>query len=158
MQGLLDWVPQTPLLLCVAAVVVGVVGSLLPLSPIEPLLLGLAASAPAPLVLPIVALTTAATMAAKTLVYLASRGAEPALPARQRASLERVRVLLSRRRRVQLLTVLVSALAGLPPFYLVTVCCGVLRLPLRDYLVVGALGRGLRFAAIALLPQLLGAA
>jgi membrane protein YqaA with SNARE-associated domain len=97
-------------------------------------------------------------MAAKTLVYLGSRTAEPAIPARHRAALQRVRALLLRRRRVQLLTVLVSAVGGVPPFYLVTVCCGVLRLPLRDYLVVGAVGRGLRFAALALLPQLLGAA
>ena len=157
MQGTLDLIPQTPLLLCLAAVVVGVVGSLLPFSPIEPLLLGLAASAPAPLVLPIVALTTAATMGAKTLVYLASRGAQPTLPPRHRAALDRTRSLLERRRPVQLLVVLLSALAGLPPFYLVTVCCGVLRLSLRDYLVVGTLGRGLRFTAIALLPQLVGA-
>jgi membrane protein YqaA with SNARE-associated domain len=36
------------------------------------------------------------------------------------------------------------------------VCSGVLRLPLRDFLVAGTVGRGLRFAALALAPRVLG--
>ncbi len=154
-----DAVLHAPLLLCVLVLVVAGVSSLLPISPVEALLLGLSASVPAHLLLPVTALATVGHMAAKTLVYLGSRSAaEPAVPARHRAALQRVRALLTRRRRVRFLTVLVSALAGVPPFYLVTVCCGVLRLPLRDYVVAGAIGRGLRFAALALLPRLLGAA
>ncbi len=146
------------LVLCALALVVGGASALLPFLPIEPLLLGLSATVPRPLLLPVVTLATAGHMAAKTLLYLGSRSAtERAVPARQQAALERVRVLLSRRRAVQVLTVLVSALAGVPPFYLVTVCCGVLRLPLRDFLLVGVVGRGLRFGALALLPQLVGA-
>jgi membrane protein YqaA with SNARE-associated domain len=96
-------------------------------------------------------------MAAKTLVYLGSRGTTPLVTPRQRAGLERVSALLLRRRRLQVLTVLLSAVGGLPPFYLVTVCCGALRLPLRDFLVAGTVGRGVRFGALALLPRLIGA-
>lgn len=150
-----DAVLHAPLLLCVLVLVVAGVSSLLPISPVEGLLLLLSASVPAPLVLPIAALATVGHMGAKTLIYLGSRRAEPAVPARQRAALQRVRALLLRRRRVQVATVLVSALGGVPPFYLVTVCCGVLRLPLRDFLVAGTVGRGLRFAALAFAPQLL---
>jgi membrane protein YqaA with SNARE-associated domain len=151
-----DAMLQVPLLLCVSALVVGGVSALVPVLPIEPLLLGASASVPAPLLLPVVALATVGHMAAKTLLYLGSRSAaERAVPARHRAALERVRALLSRRRRVQVLTLLVSAIAGVPPFYLVTVCCGALRIPLRDYLVVSVVGRGLRFGALALLPRLL---
>jgi membrane protein YqaA with SNARE-associated domain len=151
-----DAMLQVPLLLCVCALVVGGVSALLPVLPIEPLLLGASASVPAPLLLPVVALATVGHMAAKTLLYLGSRSAaERAVPARHRAALERVRALLSRRRRVQVLTLLASAIAGVPPFYLVTVCCGALRIPLRDYLVVSVVGRGLRFGALALLPRLL---
>jgi membrane protein YqaA with SNARE-associated domain len=69
-----------------------------------------------------------------------------------------VRALVARRPGVQRLTVLVSALSSVPPFYLVTVCCGVVRMPLRDYVVAGTIGRALRFGALALLPRLLGAA
>jgi membrane protein YqaA with SNARE-associated domain len=151
-----DAMLQVPLLLCVSALVVGGVSALVPVLPIEPLLLGASASVPAPLLLPVVALATVGHMAAKTLLYLGSRSAaERAVPERHRTALERVRALLSRRRRVQLLTLLASAIAGVPPFYLVTVCCGALRIPLRDYLVVSVVGRGLRFGALALLPRLL---
>jgi membrane protein YqaA with SNARE-associated domain len=153
-----DTVLHAPLLLCVLVLVVAAVSSLLPVSPVEALLLALSAVVPASLLLPLAALATVGHMAAKTLVYLGSRRAAPAVPARHRAALQRVHTLLVRRRRVQLLTVLASAAGGLPPFYLVTVCCGVLRLPLRDFLVAGTVGRGLRFAALALGPQFLGAA
>jgi membrane protein YqaA with SNARE-associated domain len=152
-----DTVLHAPLLVCVLVLVVAGVSSLLPVSPVEALLLALSAAVPAPLLLPVAALATVGHMGAKTLVYLASRGTEPMVPARHRPALQRVRALLLRRRRVQLLTVLVSALGGVPPFYLVTVCCGVLRLPLRDFLVAGTVGRGLRFAGLALVPRLLGA-
>jgi len=153
-----DALLHAPLLLCAFALVVGAASALLPLVPIEPILVGASVSVPARLLLPVVALATVGHMAAKTLLYLGGRAAaERVVPTGRRAALERVRALLSRRRRVQLLTLLASAVAGVPPFYLVTVCYGVLRLPLRDYLVVGVVGRGLRFGALALLPHLVGA-
>jgi membrane protein YqaA with SNARE-associated domain len=147
---------QAPLLLCLLALVVGLVSSLSPISPTEPILLGLAAFAPTPLLLLVVVLATVGHMAAKTVVYLGSRSAAPVVPARHRARLQQVRALVARRPGVQRLTVLVSALSSVPPFYLVTVCCGVVRMPLRDYVVAGTIGRALRFGALALLPRLLG--
>jgi membrane protein YqaA with SNARE-associated domain len=149
-----DAAMNAPLILCAFVVLVATVSSLLPVSPVEVLLIALSASLPPSLLLPVTMLATLGHMAAKTVIYLGSRTTVPALPARQRAALDRVRALLVRRRRVRLLTVLVSAIGGVPPFYLVTVCCGVLRLPLRDFLVAGTVGRGLRFAALALLPRL----
>ena len=49
----------SPLLLCVLVVIVGATSSLLPFSPAEPWLLGVAAIAPAWLILPLVALVIA---------------------------------------------------------------------------------------------------
>jgi membrane protein YqaA with SNARE-associated domain len=144
-----------PLLLCLLTLVVAVIGSLLPLSPIEPLLLAVAASVPAPFLLPVVVLATVGHMAAKTLLYMGGHHAERAVPERRRATLRRVRALVSRHRSARCLTVLVSAFTGTPPFYLVTICCGALRIPLSDYLVAGTIGRGLRFAAFTLLPRFL---
>ena len=148
---------HAPLLLCVVVLLVGGASSLLPVSPVEPMLVAVSVSLPAPLLLAVVVLATVGHMAAKTLLYLGSRTAAPAVPTRHRPAVERVRALLSRHRWSQVATVLVSALVGAPPFYLVTICCGVLRLPLRDYLIAGSLGRGLRFTALAFLPRLLGA-
>jgi membrane protein YqaA with SNARE-associated domain len=148
-----DTILHAPLLICVLVLVVACVSSLLPISPVEALLVALSTVVPTSLLLPVAGLATVGHMAAKTLVYLGSRRAEPAVPVRHRAALQRVRTLLLRRRRVRLLTMLVSALAGVPPFYLVTVCCGVLRLPLWDFLVAGTVGRGIRFGALALMPR-----
>ena len=152
-----DAATATPLVLCAVVLVVAAASSLLPVSPVEAILVALSATAPPSLLLPVAVLATLGHMAAKIVVYLGSRKTTPVVPARQRAALERVRALLLRRRRVRALTVLLSAFGGLPPFYLVTVCCGVLRLPLRDFIIVGTVGRGLRFGALALLPRLFGA-
>lgn len=157
MKPMRDVVVEAPLVVCAIVLLVAVASSLLPASPVEALLIALSASMPQSLALPVTVLATLGHMAAKTLLYLGSRRATPIVPARQRAALDRVRALLLRRRRLQLLTVLVSAIGGVPPFYLVTVCCGALRLPLRDFLVAGTVGRGLRFGALAFLPQLAGA-
>jgi membrane protein YqaA with SNARE-associated domain len=146
---------HAPVLLCAVVLVVAAVSSLFPVSPLEALLVGFAASLPASLVVPVALMAAAGHMAAKTLLYVASRGAAARTSSeRQEAAVARVRALLSRRRSVQLLTVIVSAVTGLPPFYLVTVCCGVLRLSLRDYLLAGTIGRGLRFAVLASVPRL----
>jgi membrane protein YqaA with SNARE-associated domain len=51
-----------------------------------------------------------------------------------------------------------SALTGIPPFYLVSVAAGSLRVSVARFLLVGGSGRLLRFAAVVALPGLLGAA
>ena len=48
---------------------------------------------------------------------------------------------LSGTRPRQLLTVFLSAAAGLPPFYVVTVAWGVARLRLTDFVIAGTIGR-----------------
>jgi membrane protein YqaA with SNARE-associated domain len=149
-----DTALQTPAMVCTLVLIIAAVSSLLPVSPVELMLLALSASVPPSLMLPVTVLATVGHMAAKTLVYVGSRSTTPAIPPRQRAALERVRALLMRRRRTRVLTMLLSAAGGVPPFYLVTICCGVLRLPLRDFLVAGTIGRGARFAVLALLPRL----
>jgi membrane protein YqaA with SNARE-associated domain len=152
-----DVATAAPVIVCALVLIVAAASSLLPVSPIEAMLVALSASVPTSLLVPVTVLATVGHMAAKTVVYLGSRRTTPLATQRQRAGLERVRALLLRRRRLQVLTVLLSALGGLPPFYLVTVCCGALRLPLRDFLVAGTVGRGVRFGALALLPRLIGA-
>jgi membrane protein YqaA with SNARE-associated domain len=147
---------QVPILVCLAVLITAVVSGLLPVSPVEVVLLAVAASVPPALVFPLTLLATLGHMAAKTVVYVGSRRTAPTIPARHQAAVQRVRTLLMRRRRMRIATVLVSAAGGVPPFYLVTICCGALRLPLRDYLLAGTIGRGLRFAALAVIPRFAG--
>lgn len=143
----------SPLLICAVTIVLAAAGGLLPFSPIEPLLLLTAISRPA-LLIPVVALATVSQMSAKALLFLGSQKAQTRLSDRKRRMIERVRVRLEGRRPLQILTVLVSAMAGLPPLYIVTLVCGALRLRLSDYLIAGTVGRATRFSALVMLPQL----
>lgn len=49
--------------------------------------------------------------------------------------------------------ILLSAVVGLPPFYVVSVACGLLRVPFAQFLILGVLGRLVRFSVIVLAPQ-----
>ena len=93
-------------------------------------------------------------MAGKLVVYSGGRAAPRVLSARHRQSLERARPRMTGSRWAQYATVLVSGATRLPPFYGVTVLSGALGLPLAGYLLAGSIGRGVRFAGLVLLPQL----
>src|SRR5881628_2973739 len=107
----------SPLLVCAATIVVSVLAGLMPCSPFEPMLIGIAVVAPRHLLLPLAALATVTQMGTKTLVYLTSRKAESTLSPRKRAAFERIRRYLVGRRWLQIAAVLVSGIFGLPPFY-----------------------------------------
>ena len=53
--------------------------------------------------------------------------------------------------------IMLSASVGLPPFYIVSIACGMLRIPFMQFFVIGLLGRIVRFGLIVLAPQLLKA-
>ena len=65
------------------------------------------------------------------------------------AAVARWRDRFERHPRAVLATVLVSAVVGLPPFYVVSVAAGAMGLQFRRFVFVGTLGRLLHFAAVA---------
>lgn len=135
----------------------GAVGGLVPFSPLDPLLVGLAAiGSPATLVIGVL-LATASQMCTKALLFAGCSKAERLLPPGKRARVDRITRLLRGRVHLQIATVFVSAVFGLPPLYLVTVVCGALQLRLRSFVLVAGIGRALRFAALVFIPYLLGA-
>lgn len=50
--------------------------------------------------------------------------------------------------------ILLSASLGLPPFYVVSIACGLLRIPFIQFFALGLVGRLARFGVIVLAPQL----
>ena len=66
---------------------------------------------------------------------------------------ERTRDRLNGRPGVQRLTLFASSVFGIPPFYIVTVLCGTLKMPLREWLVIATAGRLIRFGILLYLPQ-----
>jgi pimeloyl-ACP methyl ester carboxylesterase/membrane protein YqaA with SNARE-associated domain len=151
-----DYLGHSPLMLCLIVVIFGAAASLLPFSPVEPVLVAIAAVAPHWLLLPLVALATVSHMSTKTLIFAGGAKARDSLRGRSRVRFDRISVRLSGRSGAQRTALFVSAATGLPPFYLTTALCGSLRMPLREFLVFATAGRAIRFAALIFLPQLLG--
>jgi len=127
---------------------------MLPFAPIEPFLLGLGLLAPEAMLVPLALAATASHMAGKALLYLGSGEATQLLSDRRRQAIERARIRMSRHRAYQYLTVLASAISGVPPFYAITVAAGMVKLPLVPFIAVGTVGRACRFVALVMAPQL----
>jgi membrane protein YqaA with SNARE-associated domain len=98
---------------------------------------------------------TVGQMAAKCALYGVSRWAPERLPARAMRLIDRVDRYRERRTLLGL-AVLSSALVALPPFYLVTLACGVLRVPLSLFTLAGITGTATRYALLAWMAAGLG--
>ncbi|MBA3294840.1 MAG: hypothetical protein H0T40_14180 [Geodermatophilaceae bacterium] len=121
------------------------------------------------------AVAAAGQLAGKTLFFLAGRGvltlprrwrtpvqspsgpsASAAAPSRVAVSLDRWSQRIQRRRWLSVIFIGTSASVGLPPFALVSVAAGALRVSLPVFLLSGLSGRWLRFAAVLVLVRLTG--
>jgi membrane protein YqaA with SNARE-associated domain len=106
---------------------------------------------------PVVALVLAVIVAlgqmiAKIGLYYAARGAtELGRSTRLGAKLERAQLLVERWQGKPLTLLFVSAVTGLPPFYLVSLLAGILRIRFGMFLFLGIVGRVIRFVALALI-------
>lgn len=106
---------------------------------------------------PVVALILAVIVAigqmlAKIVLYYAARGAtQLGRTTRFGAKLEKAQALIERWRNKPLTLLFVSAVTGLPPFYLVSLLAGVVGIRFPVFLFLGLLGRVIRFVALALI-------
>jgi len=129
------------------------IGSVIPLIHTELLVLGIATVAPAKSGLPLVLLATSGTMVGKTLLYFGGRGLLR-MKFRQREKIDRMVAEAEKRRGLAGTVLFASATSGFPPFYVVTVVSGILKLSLVTFLTLGFIGRFLRFTAVVYAPQL----
>lgn len=148
-----DFAALSPLALCLVTAAVAGGGSLLPVSPTEPLLVAVAAVAPSWLLLPLTIIATVSSMLAKVVIYHGGRVATRAIPEKHRDKVEKTREQLTGRPWLRGMVLVASAAAGIPPFYLVTVLCGSLGVPLRDFLIAGMIGRAVRFGTLLYVPH-----
>lgn len=132
-----------------------IVGGALPFTPMEAMVVGVAVTVRPALVLPVIVVATVAQMAAKLLVFAGGRAGRTTLGPRRQALVDVASQRLSGRRTLRLTTTFLSAVAGLPPFYAVTVAYGALRLPMSEYLITGTAGRTLRLAVMILAGRML---
>lgn len=116
---------------------------------------GAAALLPASAVPVLVLLCTAAQMTAKCGLYSVTRWAPHRLPERGRRLLDRAER-YRERKRVLGLAVFSGALVAIPPFYLVTLACGVLRLPFMVFAIAGVTGTATRYGLLVWATAALG--
>jgi len=133
----------------VSAVVPWVNGELLMISAVP-----LVATRPA--LAALVVAVTAGQMTGKTLMYWASRKSARPRSARVQRSIERWRARLQQRPRSVLAVIFLSALIGIPPFFIVSVAAGAIGLAFPRFLAVGAAGRLAHFAGVAFVPEFVG--
>jgi membrane protein YqaA with SNARE-associated domain len=121
----------------------------------EVIVLSLPAVAPsrAALVL-LVLIATAGQMTGKCFLYWAGRKGNKVLPGRAGQILTKWRDRLEARPSKAVALVLISSVVGLPPFYLMTLLAGALRMNFLVYLTAGTAGRLVRFGVLVTLPQL----
>ena len=106
-----------------------------------------AVSSPAPLPA-IVLLAALGQMAAKVVLYYAALGMLELPSGKRKAKIEKARARIEKWRHKPKMVLAVSATLGLPPFYLVSLAAGALKIRLRTFFAIGMAGRIVRFAVI----------
>ncbi|MBX6364212.1 MAG: hypothetical protein IRZ00_10130 [Gemmatimonadetes bacterium] len=144
-----------PLVVCLSSFGGSLAGSVVPIISSEAILFGLAATAPAALATPILLLGVLGQMVGKTAFFLAGRGVFRLPRGKRWERVTDVAARLERHRRLAGVILFASALAGVPPFFLMPVACGMIGLSLPLFLVLGTAGRLVRFGAIVYFPHLL---
>jgi len=145
------------LLLIAGVFGLAVVSAFVPLVSIELVLVGAAATRSAESVLVAQVLAAAVgQMVGKSCFFLGGRAAtRKKLRLSPKAqAVQRFVARIAGQRAAPVLTVLVSAVTGLPPFALVSALAGTWRLRLSSFFVLGLAGRSARFAGVLLVPQL----
>ena len=137
-----------------ASFVVGFVSGLVPFINSELYLLFVSTIAARSALLPIAALSAAGQMVAKSLLFYAGRGTIKIPIGRYESKADAVRAKFERWEKRSDLLILLSATVGFPPFYVVSVVAGALKLGFPGFLIAGLFGRTVRFALVVYFPQL----
>jgi len=129
-------------------------GGLVPVLNTEIYLMSISALAAPVAIWPVILIATSGQLIAKTIVYLAGKGVIRFPLKRYENKMELVKEKFDQWKSAPYLFIFISAFTGIPPFYAVTFFAGLIRMDLTKFLIVGFLGRFLRFALAAQLPQL----
>lgn len=129
-----------------------VVSALVPVVNAELLLLGAVALAPREWAIPLALASALGQIAGKVLMYYVGRGALRLPGERARRAVAKAEAQLTKHQGMENAVYFSSALLGFPPYYLVAVASGVVHYPLPRFILLGFVGRFLRFAVVALFP------
>jgi membrane protein YqaA with SNARE-associated domain len=117
-------------------------------------LLAVSAISPPGAIAPLILAASLGQMVAKSAMYLGGRGVLKLPLGKYQEKMDKVSEKLHRSRAGPGGFVFLSASTGLPPFYLVSILAGTLRLPFLVFFLPGFAGRLIRFGLLVLSPQL----
>jgi len=120
----------------------------------EVFLLAVAAVSPPRAAIPLLLAATSGQMIAKSTIYLAGRGVLSLPVGRNQGRLKSVGERLKASRMGPAGFILLSSITGFPPFYVVSILAGTLRIPFPVFFVPGTSGRLIRFGILIFFPQL----
>jgi membrane protein YqaA with SNARE-associated domain len=146
---------MSPLATFFATLGVCALSAVVPFVNAELYLVAASALAPRGLVVPLIVAGAVGQMIGKTVMYYAGRGAVRLPSERLRKGIATVREKYGDRRALGDPIVFTSASLGFPPFYIVSVACGLLRVNVVRFIILGLVGRLIRFSIIVLAPQLI---
>ncbi len=133
-----------------------IISAFIPIVNAELLTLGAVALAPPALDVPCILMVTLGQMIGKVVLFLGGRGSLRIPWLMKSKKLEKAVDRVGEKAKFGAPVLFVSAVTGLPPFYLVSIACGVFRFSLPLFIVLGSAGRLIRFAAIGFFPDLVG--
>jgi membrane protein YqaA with SNARE-associated domain len=140
--------------LLVSCYFLSIVSALVPWVNGELLLLSLSALVPSPAYLAgLVLLASAGQMTGKCILYWAGRGTIPMKKGHIAGVMNSWRGRFERSPKKVMGLVFVSAVFGIPPFYVITILSGAFRLRFSRFMAIGTCGRLLHFGMLSLLPQ-----
>jgi membrane protein YqaA with SNARE-associated domain len=144
---------ETGLLL--SCFLLSIVSALVPWVNGEILLLSLSAFAASPTHLAgLVLLASAGQMTGKCALYWTGRGVIPLKKGRIADKLNSWRGRFEQSSSKPMVLVFISAVFGVPPFYVITILAGVFRLRFGRFVAIGICGRLLHFGALVSIPHL----
>ena len=130
------------------------VGSgLIPVMNAEVYLLAVSAASSPATILPLILAAGFGQMTAKSAMYLAGRGVLSLPFGKHQERLDATSRKLSNSKLGPGGFIFVSGFTGLPPFYVVSILAGTLRIPFFVFFIPGTVGRLVRFAILVLFPQ-----
>ena len=131
-----------------------ILSGLLPFVNAELYLLAASAAAPKEMALPLIIAATLGQMVAKVAMYAAGRGLVHIPGERMKRWVTEAEAWAAKRPNMGAGLIFVSAASGFPPFYFVSIACGLLKTSLPQFVVMGTAGRFIRFGIVVLGPQI----
>jgi membrane protein YqaA with SNARE-associated domain len=132
-----------------ASYVIGVAGGFVPVINAEVYFATMGATLDRTTLLPVVIIGTLGQMTAKTAIFFAGRGILKLPVTRDSARMQTVLAKARAWRGPIELFVFISAVFGIPPFYIVSLLGGTIGISVTRFIVLGTTGRLIRFLAIA---------